>query len=195
MHGRALAESGWGAENKTQRRWEHDTCLPHFTINLSAKITPRLFLHTALQHKHSHARAHIVVVGRGSKVEGEGERGEGGRDRTRLLADHSSPHTHTPSVCCNEEPPGKDIYEGKWLSLLFLKCFLPLLNVHTVTPRIHWFCISRTENTEQESKPSFAERGPDTLQSFGKKKRIKRPKLFPEVKVQQSIVLEMLQAV
>lgn len=193
MHGRALAESGWGAENKTQRRWEHDTCLPHFTINLSAKITPRLFLHTALQHKHSHARAHIVVVGRGSKVEGEGERGEGGRDRTRLLADHSSPHT--PSVCCNEEPPGKLIYEGKWLSLLFLKCFLPLLNVHTVTPRIHRFCISRTEKYRAREQAELCWTRARHPAIVWKKKRIKRPKLFPEVKVQQSIVLEMLQAV
>lgn len=30
----------------------YHTCLPHFTINLAAKITPTQFLNTVLRHKH-----------------------------------------------------------------------------------------------------------------------------------------------
>lgn len=173
MHGCALAESGWGAENKTQRRWEHDTCLPHFTINLSAKITPRLFLHTALQHKHTHARAHRGgggrVVGRGSKVEGEGERGEGGRDRTRLLADHSSPHTHSVSVAIRSHP-GKTFMKENDFHFCFLNVSCPYWTFTQSHPESTDSALVEQKNTEQESKPSFVERGPDTLQSFGEKK-------------------------
>lgn len=46
----------------------YHTCLPHFTINLAAKITPTQFLNTVLRHKHVHG---VVGPKLGKRVKDE----------------------------------------------------------------------------------------------------------------------------
>lgn len=72
----------------------HYTCLPHFTINFSAKFTPHLFLYSALRHKHTHTQWRVKDWE--SKVGWRG--GQGDKDRTMLLANQLILHSDLVAI-------------------------------------------------------------------------------------------------